>query len=383
MPGPPQGISGAELSRWVVDVCTRLDADGGLGFTAAGVCAADAPPMADVAALDQWLQSECGTMGYMPEQAAERLDPSLVLKNARSVVMVADRYAPRDGGLDAAASAERSDGLLRGRIARYARGRDYHGAIKKRVHRLVDALRAAFPAEEFRAFVDTAPVLERRFAQQAGIGWLAKNAMLIHPLHGSYLLLGGFFTSLLLPRQDNDEQPLYTDHCGTCTKCIDACPTGAIAHQALEGGPDSRPRVNGSRCISYLTIENEGIVKPALAHRTRDWVFGCDICQEVCPHNSPKAGTSDRPIRPEYTPQRATVPLIEMAKWKDADRSDLTASSMKRATAEMFRRNAAMALANDVRSSRNPAALAQLCAMSSDESPVVAQTVADAIASLG
>ncbi|MDP1661943.1 MAG: tRNA epoxyqueuosine(34) reductase QueG [Phycisphaerales bacterium] len=383
MHGPRAGLDGAALSRWIIDTCTRSDADGGLGFTAAGVCAADAPPAEDVAVLDKWLKTDRGTMDYMSAQAAERIDPTQVLSNVQSVVMVADRYASRDGGIDATAEADRADGLLRGRVARYARGRDYHATIKRRVHRLADSLRAAFPTEAFRTFVDTAPVLERRFAQRAGIGWLAKNAMLIHPVHGSYLLLGGLFTTLRLPEPPQSEQPTHTDHCGTCTRCIDACPTSAIAAQPLAGAPGSRPRIDGSRCISYLTIEHEGVIDPALAERTGDWVFGCDVCQEVCPHNSPRPGQPDASVRDEYTPQRATLPILQMADWKSADRSLLTVSSMKRATAEMFRRNAALALASSYRQTRDPAALQRLRGMLNDECAVVAQTAAMAVASLG
>jgi len=382
IPGPPHGLEGLALSRWVIEACTRADAAGGLGFTVAGVCGAEAPPAEDAAALGQWLRSGRGSMDYMADQAAERLDPSLVLKDARSVVMVADRYAAREGNADPAADAERSDGQLRGRVARYARGRDYHATIKRRVHRLADALRRSFPHESFRTFVDTAPVLERRYAQRAGIGWLAKNAMLIHPVHGSYLLLGGLFTTLRLPEPPPDEQAMLTDHCGTCTRCIDACPTGAIAAQPLEGGRDALPRVNGSRCISYLTIEHEGTVDPVTARSTGDWIFGCDICQEVCPHNSPRLGTLDVPIRGEYAPLRATVPLLQMAEWTGTHRSLLNVSSMKRATAEMLRRNAALAMANIYRKSRDPALLEKLRSMLSDESPAVAQTVAIAIDSL-
>jgi epoxyqueuosine reductase len=369
-------LSGAALSRWIVAACTRPDAEGGLGFTAAGTCAAEEPPLHDFAAFLTWInRSMHGSMAYMADQSADRLDPQRVLPGARSVVMVADQYHARDGGDDALAAAE-ADGTPRARIARYARGRDYHHAIKRRLHRLADALRAAFPGEEFRSFADTAPVLERRFAQRAGLGWLAKNAMLIHPQHGSYLLLGGFITTIDLPPLPESEQPIYADHCGTCTRCIDACPTGAIASQPLACGPS--PRVDGSRCISYLTIEHEGAIAPDLAHKTGDWAFGCDVCQEVCPHNSPRTGAHPQ-VRSDYAPQRATLPLLEMAQWQQADRSLLTVSAMKRATAEMFRRNAAIALANQYRADRSPQALAALHQMRNDESALVRRTVQEGL----
>ncbi|HZW07103.1 MAG TPA: tRNA epoxyqueuosine(34) reductase QueG [Phycisphaerales bacterium] len=371
--GPPAGLSGLDLSRWVIDVCTRGEEQGGLGFTCAGVCGAEPPPIADVDALRGWLdRAEHGSMAYMAEQFTDRLDPQRVLAGAQSVVMVADRYAPRAGTADDAAAAERSDGVPRGRIARYARGRDYHTTIKRRLHRLADALRAAFPAEAFRSFTDTAPVLERRFAQRAGLGWLAKNAMLIHPVHGSWLLLGGFLTTLKLPTPPDADQPLFTDHCGACTRCIDACPTGAIARQPLEKG--ERARVDATRCISYLTIEHEGVIDPALAGRAQDWVFGCDICQEVCPHNSPRPSAVAGAVRADYAAKRATLPLLEMAKWERADRSLLTVSAMKRATAEMFRRNAAVALANEWRRTSDPALRAALEELRNDPAPLISST---------
>lgn len=343
LPGPPAGLWGAALSRWVIGVCTA-PGPGGLAFTAAGVCEAAPPSPEDAGVFTRWLaEGRHGDMAYLAQQAAERLDPQRVLPGARSVVMVADRYHPRDGGRDAQAEAER-DGAPRGVIARYARGRDYHGSIKRRLHRLADALRAAFPGSELRSFADTAPVLERRFAQRAGLGWLAKNAMLIHPRHGSYLLLGGFLTTLDLPTPGPDVQPLLTDFCGSCTRCIDACPTQAIARQPLAG--PGVARVDGTRCISYLTIEHRGAIDPALAPRVGERVFGCDACQEVCPHNSPRPWQLDQPAHADYTPRRATIPLLEMAGWSDADRAAQTASPLKRATAAMLRRNALTALDN-------------------------------------
>ncbi|HYD00865.1 MAG TPA: tRNA epoxyqueuosine(34) reductase QueG [Phycisphaerales bacterium] len=373
MKGPPAGTNGPALSRWVIDACTRGEEQGGLGFTCAGVCDAQPPPAADVEALRGWLdRAEHGSMGYMADQFADRLDPQRVLAGARSVVMVADRYALREGPADGAAEAERSDGTPRGRVARYARGRDYHGTIKRRLHRLADALRAAFPGEQFRSFADTAPVLERRFAQRAGLGWLAKNAMLIHPAHGSWLLLGGFLTTLELPTPPTAEQPLFVDHCGTCMRCIDACPTGAIARQPLEAG--GRARVDATRCISYLTIEHEGAIEPARAPRMGDWVFGCDVCQEVCPHNSERPSAGVDRLRADYASKRATLPLLDMVRWEKADRSLLTVSAMKRATAEMFRRNAVVALANEWRRTGNPALRAALDALRNDPSPLLGLT---------
>ncbi len=161
-----------------------------------------------------------------------------------------------------------------GRVARYAQGKNYHWVIKNRLHAMSDQLRLEYPEAKFRTFVDTVPVLERELAEMAGIGWQAKNTMVINARLGSYLLLGGVATTLeLLPPPEQVRSP---DHCGTCTRCIDACPTQAITPYS----------VDGSRCISYLTIEHREVIDPALHEAMGDWVYGCDICQEVCPHNS-------------------------------------------------------------------------------------------------
>src|SRR5262249_20142541 len=136
-----------------------------------------------------------------------------------------------------------------------------------------DSLRERFPAEQFRAFVDTAPVMEREHAARAGLGWIGKHTLIIHPRLGSYMLLGGVLTTMDIPAPA--AQRRVTDHCGTCTRCIDACPTAAITPYS----------VDATRCISYLTIEHRGEIDPALHEGIGDWLFGCDVCQEVCPHN--------------------------------------------------------------------------------------------------
>jgi epoxyqueuosine reductase len=300
------------------------------GFALAGVCDA-APDGADLARLREWLDAgKHGSMGYMAEQAAARLDPSRVLAGARSVVMVADQYAPR-GDTD-------RPGAGMGRVARYARGRDYHLVMKKRLHDACDALAARFPGESFRAFVDTAPVLERPYAARAGLGWTGKNTLLIHPRRGSYLLLGGILTTLHLAPPP--EQAAVTDHCGACTRCIDACPTGAITGRS----------VDARRCISYLTIERRLPIAPEFHSAIGDWLYGCDVCQEVCPHNSRRPDGPGEKIRPGFAPRLTGFDLLAVLGWGEGDRrAAFESSAMKRATLAMMKRNAVIVAGNQLR----------------------------------
>lgn len=267
-------------------------------------------------------------MEWMHNHVELRTDVRALLDGARSVVMVADLYAPR-GSRD-----DPKPGL--GRIARYARGGDYHTVVKKRLHALCDELAAAFEGERFRAFVDTAPVLERELAARCGIGWQGKHTLTIHPRLGSWMLLGGFATTMDL--EAPEQQEAVTDHCGTCTRCIDACPTDAITPYA----------VDGRRCISYLTIEQRGPIEPELQARMGAWIFGCDICQEVCPHNSVRPGQAPAEPNPAYQARRSGFDLLEVLGWAEDDRrAAFRGSSMKRAKLDMMRRNAAIAAGND------------------------------------
>lgn len=315
-----------ERSRRVLAMCREL------GFALAGVCRPD--PSRWGRELRDWLASgRHGDMTFLADELGKRLDVSLVLPEvapegppARAVVMVADVYARRRGDDERPTPGA-------GRIARYARGRDYHGVIKRRLHRLADTLRVEFPGTEYRSFVDTAPVLERELAVRAGLGWQAKNTMLIHPAAGSWLLIGGVVTNLDLA--EPPEQRPAADHCGTCTRCIDACPTGAITPYS----------VDASRCVSYLTIERRGEIDPALEAGLGDWVYGCDVCQEVCPHNSPRA--QEEPVNAPYQPRRGSLDLMEVLGWGESERrAAFSVSAMKRARLDMMKRNAVLVLAN-------------------------------------
>jgi epoxyqueuosine reductase len=301
------------------------------------------------AELRAWLSAgKHGSMEYLARNVEERLDPSRVLSGARSVVVVMDVYAGR-GGWEAGVAQEHrlagldsgdrrlEDGVPQvggtgiGKVARYARGRDYHEVMKKRLHEVADRLRGEMGGE-WRAFVDTAPVLEREHAARAGLGWVGKHTLLIHPKRGSYFLLGGLLTTVELEAAERVE----SDHCGTCTRCIDACPTRAITPYS----------VDASRCISYLTIEGRGAIGEEFFGAIGEWVFGCDICQEVCPHNSRRSGWEDE-VRGEYAPVREGFDVLEVMGWtEEARREAFTSSAMKRATLAMMKRNAVIVAGN-------------------------------------
>lgn len=305
----------------------------GLGFALAGVC--EARPSDYAEHVRAWLAAGMhGEMAYLADQAAQRLDPSAMLPGVRSILAVGDLYVARGEG-----AGREPISPDHGRIARYARGADYHRVIKKHLHALCDALRAEHPPHEFRACVDIEPTLEREHAQRAGLGWIGRHTLLIHPEHGSYMLLGLILTTL--PLTPPPEQARFEDHCGTCTRCVDACPTGAI----LSNGPARA--INAGRCVSHLTLEARGVTPPDLHPGVGDMLAGCDICQEVCPHNSTRKDMSETRPRDDYAPRLVSLPLLEVLGWTPTDRaSRLSGMSIKRATLTMWRRNAVVAAGN-------------------------------------
>jgi epoxyqueuosine reductase len=230
-----------------------------LGFVACGIT--DPSPIDDGGWLDRWLAGGyAGVMRYLHRQARKRKDPRLIVPGAKSVVVVLDNYY--DGDPDPGPAPK---------VARYARGEDYHRVTRERLEPLADLLRS-HGASIAHTFADSGPAPERALALRAGLGWIGKNTMLIRPGAGSFFFIGTIFTDLALEQ----DRPEATDHCGTCTRCLDACPTGALVE----------PRVlDATRCISYLTIEQKGPIPETLAERLDGWVFGCDICNEVCPWN--------------------------------------------------------------------------------------------------
>jgi epoxyqueuosine reductase len=241
-----------------------------LGFDLTGIAAAE--PADGFDRLQDWLAQGCaGDMKYMNRHEQARAHPAAILPNVQSIVMLGLNYAPAKEE-DLAASSPL------GKIARYARGRDYHDVIRGKLNRLMSWIQSEVPGTAGRGVVDTAPLLERAFARRAGLGWFGKNTMLINKTSGSYFLLG----ALLLDIELRPDAAHETAHCGTCTACLDACPTGAFA---AAGDLDSR------KCISYLTIELRRPIPAELRSGMGDWLFGCDICQEVCPWNrKPPAG---------------------------------------------------------------------------------------------
>ena len=309
----------AAMTTHVLELCEQE------GFALRG--AAPIEPSKHAGALRAWLDAgKHGEMSWLAETLDERLDPTRVLPGARSVVMVADYYGVRGSTPD-------EPDPERGRIARYARGRDYHAVLKRRLHNVCDRVRLAYPGTATRAFCDTAPVPERELALRCGLGWIGKHTLLIHPTHGSWMVLGGFLTTLELePPPAQRPEP---DHCGTCTRCIDACPTDAITPYS----------VDARRCISYLTIEHEHQIEAPLAASLEDWLVGCDVCQEVCPHNSARgsaAVTRDgSPILPALAATRDGFDLLEVLGWdEESRRARFASSAMKRITLAQAKRNA-------------------------------------------
>jgi epoxyqueuosine reductase len=238
-----------------------------LGFIACGIT--DTSPALHGAELDEWLaRGFGGTMRYLHRQAARRKEPARIVPEAKSVVVVLDNYFPVE---------ERSETTPK--IAKYARGRDYHLDLVERLDQLSLWLKengAAFA----RVFADAGPVPERELAQRAGLGWIGKNTMLIRPGTGSFFFIGSVFTDLDLPL----DAPFESDRCGSCTRCLDACPTSALV----------APRVlDATRCISYLTIEYRGEFDQETQGKLEGWAFGCDVCNDVCPWNISFAEPTD------------------------------------------------------------------------------------------
>lgn len=291
-----------------------------LGFTLFGIARPD--PSEHLAFYSSWLEAGFhGEMRYLANRAAvdRRADPASSFPGARSVIVVGHEYgaaSERPGG------AEGVDDPSRAIVARYARGADYHGVIPHRLQQLLDwlGLRVEGGARG-RILVDTAPVLERELATRAGLGWFGRNTMLIHPRHGSYVLLGFLMVDVALEATD----PFERDHCGRCTACVDACPTGAL----LDRDENGAPVIDASRCISYLTIELKGPIPVELRPSVGNRVFGCDICQEVCPWTV-KFGSSGRDD-PAYRPRSWPADTAD-----DASLPELGAPALTELTARIL-----------------------------------------------
>ena len=303
---------------------------------------ASAEPHEHAARATAWVaDGKHGTMAWMAERTEQRGDPASLLRRARTVVVVAADYYRGDWpASDSGANGGDSNGQGAGdhaaptpigRIARYAWGRDYHRKMKRRVVRLGRALAAIVPGSGWTTAVDARPFLERAFAERAGLGWIGKNTNLIRAGAGSWCFLGAIVTDLALP----PDSPTRV-HCGTCARCIPACPTGAIT---------APYQLDARRCISYLTIEHEGPIPVELRPLIGTRIFGCDDCQEVCPWNRFAVPSADPDFaeRPDQqTP--ALIPLLDLD--EAAFRQRYRGTSLLRAGRNRFVRNVAVALGN-------------------------------------
>jgi len=295
-----------------------------LGFDRVAIGPADPPEHG--AALVRWIDAGCaGGMAYLGRRMEERLDPQRVLPGAASVVCVAMGYF----------QGETQDPSW-APVARYAWGRDYHDVITPRLDRLAAFLREACGARS-RGYVDTGPVLERDLAARAGLGWIGKNTMLLHPDIGSWFFIGVLLTTARLEHG----APL-PDRCGSCRACLDVCPTGAFVEPYV---------LDARRCISYLTIEHRGEIDRAFHQAMGQWQFGCDLCQSVCPWNR-KAPVTREPAFAPAAPYPGAVAMLEM---DDREmRQRFAGTPLLRPKPAGLRRNAAIAHAN-ARASAEPA----------------------------
>ncbi len=239
--------------------------------------------------LNHWLsQGFHGEMGYMARNVEKRLDPGKLLPGARSVIVLLMNYFPEE-------TLPEENNY---KIARYVYGKDYHHVIREKLNLLTEELKAVAGEFQSRAFTDSAPVLERSWAEKAGLGWIGKNTCLIHPKIGSFVFIGEIITDLELEY----EKQQVNDLCGGCTRCIDACPTGAILAPRL---------LDARRCISYHTIESKGELPEEDKDKFQDWIFGCDICQEVCPWNRKAAPHKEEAFKP-----RPELRKMDKAAWE-------------------------------------------------------------------
>jgi len=334
----------AELRQIVAELRDEAVA---IGFSRVGVAAVQPPPHHD--AFRGWLAAGLAgvTGSWLERHEPLRRDPTSLLPGARSVVMLATDH-PLGGGPVAEPAA-----AGHGRVARYARGADYHAPLRERVDRLAAWLAHRLPGARSRGVVDSAPLAERDFAWAAGLGWFGKNTMLIDPRAGSYFLLAALLTDVPLPV----DAPLETDHCGTCTACLDACPTGAFPRPGV---------LDAARCISSLTIEDHGPMPADVRAGLGDWVFGCDVCQEVCPWNRHAPGSRDPAL---VGPPAAGMPDLAglLALDEAAFRERFRGSPILRAKRRGLLRSAAVALGNRP----HPPAFAALAGVLDDPEPVI------------
>ena len=358
------------LSQWALARARSL------GFAAVGICDAAASSRGEQ--LKAWLDGgNHGSMEWMNKNISVRLDPRKLVDGAQSIVVVADRY--HDGRPDQrpAQVVDPVTGEFEaaGRTARYARGRDYHRRIKKRLRRLQRELEAALPGTRGKVCCDIEPFMEREMAERAGLGQCGKNTLLILPELGSWVLLASYVTTAKLIATEPN-MPHRGDPCGSCTRCIDACPTSAITPWS----------VDARKCISGMTLEER--VRPDVdaAAKVGDWLFGCDICQEVCPHNQPTNLSRRMGFHPEYDGRTAAFSLRVVLGWDEAARrSAFGPSALNRVHAAHARRNAVWCSLEVLqRSSSDPLwGIIQGIAANENEDPMVRDAANEVLARLG
>jgi len=298
------------LSSWIIAEATQM------GFDACGIAQARALEE-ESAKMEQWLEAEHeGEMGYLTRNKEKRYDPRLLVEGTKSIVTVLYNYFPKQ-------KLAENDNF---KIAKYAYGADYHEVLKKKMRLFLERIETQTgKLEGVRVFVDSAPILDRAWAVRCGLGFIGKNTTLIHPRKGSFFFIGHLFLPIEL---DETGTPL-SNRCGRCTKCIDACPTGAL---------ESPFHIDARKCISYLTIEYKGGLENQDPTKFQGWIYGCDICQDICPYNH----FSLPNIEPEFQPSEK---LLSMRKsdWKALQKNDFEElfkhSAMQRAGFEGLKRN--------------------------------------------
>ena len=299
----------SSLASWIIEKAESI------GFDACGIARATALEE-ESTHMEQWLADEHeGEMSYLTRNKEKRYDPRLLVEGTKSVVTVLYNYFPKQ--------------LLPGeryKIAKYAYGNDYHEVMKRKLRQLVEHIETRTEKlEGVRVFVDSAPVLERAWAVRCGLGFIGKNATLIHPKKGSFFFIGHLFVPLEL---EPSGQPL-SNRCGRCTKCLDACPTGAL---------EAPFHIDARKCISYLTIEYKGGLDGYDPKAFKGWMYGCDICQDVCPYNRFSLPNSE----PEFQPSEQLLSMRE-EDWMELDKDTFETlfkhSAMQRAGYEGLRRN--------------------------------------------
>ena len=315
MPEAETKISDAELTQQLKQQAQQL------GFALVGVTPAVSPSR--LSHFHQWLENGyAGQMLYLENRKSAYEHPSSILDGCKSLVMLGVPYLANESQRQ---SGSEPEGV--GKIARYAQcGLDYHDVIRGKLKELRKWLVQNCPGANARGIVDTAPLLEREFAEAAGLGWVGKNTLLLNRTWGSYFFLAALLTNVEL----HYDLPQQTSHCGTCTACIDQCPTGAIVAPYV---------LDANRCLSYVTIESPGLPAVDVAAKASGWLFGCDICQEVCPWNGRSQCTTDATWQPD--PRSQSFDLMQVLSWRDSQfESNLKGKPMWRAKRRGMLRNA-------------------------------------------